>query len=147
MNTFSRKVKARREALMLNQHQLGELVGVSKRSIAAYETTDSKPRGNTSQKLASALQVTVDYLFSEVVVYPANCPEVPLRAEETYEWRGSLATKDMETLLEMNRAFFADRALDQESKDIIFEAVLKAYLNCKEESRITGVRRMNKYEK
>ena len=44
MKTFSEKIKEAREEFKLNQQQLGELVGVSKRSIAAYETTDTKPR-------------------------------------------------------------------------------------------------------
>ena len=39
MKTFSVKIKEAREELKLNQQQLGELVGVSKRSIAAILTT------------------------------------------------------------------------------------------------------------
>jgi len=138
MDTFSRKVKTQREALKLNQQQLGELVGVSKRSIAAYETTDSKPRGYTAQKLASALHVTVDYLFSSGVGYATPISEKTLYIEEPYHWCNSLTTQDIETLQEMNTAFFANRSIEQESKDIIFESVLKAYLSCKQEARIVS---------
>ena len=67
MKTFSEKIKEAREELKLNQQQLGELVGVSKRSIAAYETTDTKPRGNIARKLAAALQVSVDYLLNDEI--------------------------------------------------------------------------------
>ena len=70
MKTFSEKIKEAREELKLNQQQLSELVGVSKRSIAAYETTDTKPRGNIARKLAAALQVSVDYLLNDEITDP-----------------------------------------------------------------------------
>ena len=43
----------------------------------------------------------------------------------------------MDSLLEQNAALFAGGTLDQEAKDAFFEAVMKAYLTCKEEARKT----------
>ncbi len=137
MKTFSEKVKEAREELKLNQQQLGDLVGVSKRSIAAYETTDTKPRGNTARKLAAALQVSVDYLLNDKILDPKYGIEKAPYVEETRERLGSKAAKEMDALLEKNMALFAGGELDQEAKDDFFEAVMKAYLKCKDEAKKT----------
>lgn len=144
MKTFSEKVKEGREGLKLNQQQLGELVGVSKRSIAAYETTDAKPRGNTARKLAAALQVSVDYLLNDEITDPKYGMEKVSYVEEVRERLGRKAAKEMDALLEQNLALFAGGELDQEAKDAFFEAVMKAYLRCKEEARKTYGRKKNR---
>jgi len=137
MKTFSEKTKEAREALRLNQQQLGELVGVSKRSIAAYETTDTKPRGNVARKLAAALQVSVDYLLNDEITDPKYGIEKAPYIEEARDRLGNNAAKEMNGLLDQNLALFAGGELDQEAKDAFFEAVMKAYLKCKDEARKT----------
>ena len=137
MKSFSEKIREAREALKLNQQQLSDLVGVSKRSIAAYETTDTKPRGNMARKLASALQVSVDYLLNDDIIDPKHGIEKSPYVEETRERLGAKAAKEMDVLLEQNMALFAGGDLDQEAKDAFFEAVMKAYITCKEDARKT----------
>jgi len=137
MKSFSEKIREAREALKLNQQQLSDLVGVSKRSIASYETTDMKPRGNVARKLASALQVSVDYLLNDDITDPKHGIEKSLYVEETRERLGAKAAKEMDILLEQNMALFAGGELDQEAKDAFFEAVMKAYITCKEDARKT----------
>ena len=135
--TFSQKVKEAREVLHFNQQQLGDMVGVSKRSIAAYETTDTKPRGNIMNKLAGALKVSVDYLLNDESndsKYGIEKDPFIVEAKEKY---GSQAAKEMDNLLVQNTVLFADGSLNQEAKDSFFEAVMKAYLTCKEEARKT----------
>ena len=141
MKTFSEKINEAREGLKLNQQQLGEQVGVSKRSIAAYETTDTKPRGNIARKLAAALQVSVDYLLNDEISDPQYGIEKAPYVEEARERLGSKAAKEMDSLLEQNMALFAGGELDQEAKDAFFEAVMKAYLKCKDEARKTYSRK------
>ena len=41
----------------------------------------------------------------------------------------------MDELLSANTALFAGGELSQEQKDAFFEAVMKAYITCKEEAR------------
>ena len=137
MKTFSEKVKEAREGLKLNQQQLGNLVGVTKRSIAAYETTDTKPRGNTVRKLAAALNVSVDYLLNDEISDTQYGIEKEPYVEEARQRLGNKAAKEMDLLLEQNLALFAGGELDQEAKDAFFEAVMKAYLKCKDEARKT----------
>ena len=99
MKTFSEKTKEAREELKLNQQQLGELVGVSKRSIAAYETTDTKPRGNIARKLAAALQVSVDYLLNDeiniVVAAPRAFRRNGVRGKQRRDNRDRLAAVEL----------------------------------------------------
>ena len=137
MKTFSEKVKEAREGLKLNQQQLGDLVGITKRSIAAYETTDTKPRGNTVRKLAAALNVSVDYLLNDEISDTQYGIEKEPYVEEARLRLGNKAAKEMDLLLEQNLALFAGGELDQEAKDAFFEAVMKAYLKCKDEARKT----------
>jgi len=49
---------------------------------------------------------------------------------------GSKGVRDMEELLRDNAALFAGGELSQDQKDAFFEAVMKAYITCKEESKI-----------
>jgi transcriptional regulator with XRE-family HTH domain len=137
MMTFSEKVKMARDGLELNQQQLADLVGVSKRSVAAYETSGTKPRGNVVRKLAAALKVSVDYLLNDDITDPKQGIEKAPFVEAAREKFGSHAAKEMDSLLEQNAALFAGGTLDQEAKDAFFEAVMKAYLTCKEEARKT----------
>lgn len=137
MKTFSQKVKEAREGLKLNQQQLGDIVGVTKRSIAAYETTNTKPRGNTVRKLAAALNVSVDYLLNDGIIDTQYGIEKEPYVEEARQRLGNKAAKEMDLLLEQNLALFAGGELDQEAKDAFFEAVMKAYLKCKDEARKT----------
>ncbi|MDR1320110.1 MAG: helix-turn-helix domain-containing protein [Gracilibacteraceae bacterium] len=147
MKTFSDKVREARAALNLNQQQLGDKVGVSKRSVAAYETTGIKPRGNTSRKLAAALKVSLDYLLTDGIDDPRHGLEKEPYLDEAREKYGPRAVKELDLLLEQNKSLFAGGAFDQESKDAFFEAVMKAYLTCKDEARKTyGRKRMAQAE-
>lgn len=135
MKTFSDKIKAARRELKLNQQQLADLVGVSKRSIAAYESTDIKPRGAVMKRLAQALNVSVDYLLIDRQEEPDYSIGSSPYIEEARRRFGSRGAAEVEALLSQNAALFAGGALDQEAKDAFFEAVMKAYLTCKEEAR------------
>jgi hypothetical protein len=55
--------------------------------------------------------------------------------EQARELYGSSGVRDMDTLLRDNAALFAGGELSQDQKDAFFEAVMKAYLTCKEEAK------------
>lgn len=142
--TFSDKIKNARAELELNQQQLADLVGVSKRSIAAYETTDTKPRGDVVKKLSKALNVSVDYLLLDEVDDPHYGIGISPYVEAARERYGNRAASEMDALLQRNAALFAGGTIDQEAKDAFFEAIMKAYLTCKEEARKTYGRKDGK---
>lgn len=58
VTTFSRNLKALREAAGLTQAQLEEKAGISGGQVAKYETTDRRPKPGTIRALARALDVT-----------------------------------------------------------------------------------------
>lgn len=137
MKTFSEKLKEARKELGINQQQLADLVGISKRSIAAYESTGTRPRGDVVKRLSAALKVSADYLLIDEAEDPGYGVSSTPYIEEARRRYGSRAAQEMENLLRQNTALFAGGGLDQEAKDAFFEAVMKAYLTCKEEARRT----------
>ena len=62
MSRFSEKVKHARLELGLTQPELGAAVGVSLRTILAYEKGEKEPRAGTLLKLAKALKVSSRFL-------------------------------------------------------------------------------------
>lgn len=137
MAAFAEKLKQHREMLGLNQQQLADVVGVSKRMVAAYETDGSMPRRAVLEKLAAALKVSVDYLISDIVTDPLFGIEKAPYIAEARELYGTKGALEADRLLAQNMALFAGGSLDQKAKDQFFEAVMKAYLTCKEEAKRT----------
>lgn len=135
MKSFAEKVKDARTELGLSQPQLGAMVGVSVRSILAYEKGEKTPRQATLLKLAKALKVSVHFLTDDACDNPLEDIEKDGYIEEARTRYGAAGARDMAELLEANAALFAGGELSQDEKDAFFEAVMKAYLTCKEEAR------------
>lgn len=135
--TFSDKVKIARDKRGINQEQLAKLMGVSRRSVVAWETTGTMPRGWRIRKLAELLGVSEDYLENDEITDPQHGLDKKEYVEETRSRFGDRAAKEMDALLEKNVALFAGGEISQEAKDSYFEAVMKAYLACKEEAKKT----------
>lgn len=133
--TFSEKIRSSREMLEITQGELAELVGVSRRTIVAYEAGEATARKSTIAKLAKALKVSTKFLSDDNCDDPLADIEQDPYVEQARELYGSVGARDMEALLRDNAALFAGGELSQEQKDVFFEAVMKAYLTCKEEAR------------
>jgi len=67
---FAKKIKKERENLGITQEELAERAGLSKRSIVAYESQGVIARYKNIVKLASALQVAVEYLMNDDMQEP-----------------------------------------------------------------------------
>lgn len=135
--TFSDKIKVSRELCNLTQQQLADKVGVSKRTIASYESSGAIARSSTMRKLAMALNVSYDYLANEDVTDPTQGIEKISYIEEARSQYGDKAAREVDELLERNSALFAGGELSEEAKDAFFTAVTKAYLECKEQAKKT----------
>lgn len=61
-------------------------------------------------------------------------------ARDLYGYRGA---REAELLLERNKALFAGGSLSQEAKDAFFDAIMVAYVTCKEEAKKTYNRKKN----
>ena len=104
---FPEKLRDAREKAHISQTDLSTQVGVSRRSIFAYENGDSVPRKNILRKLAQALNVTVAYLTDD----DSNDPDQGRAREENInmvrERFGSKGAMEAAELLDRNSAFFA----------------------------------------
>jgi len=135
MKSFAEKVFDARTELGFSQTQLGEKVGVSLRSILAYEKGEKTPRPSTVLKLARELNVSVKFLTDDNCENPLEDIEKDGYIEEAREKYGSKGARDLDTLISENCALFAGGELSTEEKDVFFEALTKAYIACKEEAR------------
>lgn len=114
----------------LTQEGLAQLCGVTKRTVASYETDGRIPHAGTLSKLAEVLGVTVSYLKDD------SAGELVLNPEDIYIDRlrslyGVEMAAEVQGLLTRNAALFAGGKLDQEAKDQYFLALTNAYIACK----------------
>ena len=133
--TFSEKIRSSREMLEISQTELAELVGVSRRTIVAYEAGEANARKSTIAKLARVLKVSTKFLSDENCNDPLADIDQDPYVEQARELYGNVGARDMEALLRDNAALFDGGELSPEQKEVFFEAVMKAYLTCKEEAR------------
>lgn len=133
--TFSDKIKRAREIAGLTQDELATQVGVSRRTITAYECTNAVARRSTITRLAKALKVSVKYLLDDDCTDPLADIEKDAHVEEARRLYGASGARDVEALLNENAALFAGGELSQEEKDAFFEAVMRAYVACKDEAK------------
>ena len=61
-NTFGERLVEARKMRNLSQEQLGINVGIDKRLLSRYETNKTLPSIEVAKKLATALQVSLDFL-------------------------------------------------------------------------------------
>ena len=135
MKAFPEKIKEARCVLGLSQGELGELAGVSKRSIAAYEMGEKFPRDKTIYQLAKALHVSIRYLKDDECENPTEDIEKDIVIAEASEQYGMNAARDLERMLAENTALFAGGDLSQEEKDTYFNALMTAYVTCRETAK------------
>lgn len=132
--TFSDKIKRAREVAKLTQNELAQEVGVSQRTIASYESGGARARRSTIEKLARALKVSVKFLSDDTCTDPLADIEKDEYIDQARELYGAKGVRDMDALLADNAALFAGGELSQEQKDAFFQAVMTAYVTCKEEA-------------
>lgn len=135
MKTLSQKIIESRSSLGLSQKDLSDMVGVSSRSILAYEKNEKVPRQKTIYSLAKALKVSVKYLTDDQCTDPRAEIETDKLLENAQESIGTSGTRDLARMLEENEALFAGGDLTQAEKDIYFDALMTAYVNCKQRAK------------
>lgn len=132
---FADKVKDARSELRMTQPHLAELVGISSRSIVAYEKGEKKPRQSTMLRLAKTLKVSVKFLSDDNCTNPMEDIEKDGYIEDARERYGTDGARDIDALMAANAALFAGGDVSQEEKDAFFDAIMKAYITCKEEAK------------
>ncbi len=144
MKNFGKKVRERRYELGLSQAALAEMCGLSGRSVYGYEAGEKEPRRATVLRIAAALQVSDSYLTDDSVEgpYDETKEKYIQQAGQLYGRRGE---DDVRALLQDNIALFAGGEISQTEKDAFFEAVMRAYITCKDASA-AGFRRQGSDE-
>lgn len=76
---FSKNLKSVMDERNMNQTQLAGLTGISKSGISQYLAGKVVPKANVIQKLAEALETSVDFLMGENPVMDADSNGDPLK--------------------------------------------------------------------
>ncbi len=135
MERFSEKLRQARKAAKLTQSELAEAAGVTQRSLTNYERGIALPRQKVIRKLATALNVTVEYLINDQIDDPDSGRLREERVNEVRQRFGGQGAQEMTELMERSVALLAGGSIDQEAKDAFFDALMTAYITCKNEAR------------
>lgn len=133
--TFPEKIKWARSRKGLTQMELAERCELSNRMILAYERGEKRPRMGTLMRLAQELGVSCRFLTEEACDDPSEGLEEDGLREEADALYGASGVQDVDRLLRENAALFAGGELSQEQKDAFFDAVMTAYVTCREEAK------------
>lgn len=114
---FSERLKELREMAEMTQEQLAKKSGVQCRMIQRYEAGTSHPRYSAAEKLADALNVSVDKLMGK---------EEKSFAEYGEE-HGAKAQRDLIAQAQKFSALFAGGDIPDEDKDEAFKIIVQAY--------------------
>lgn len=123
--TFSERLKKIREQKGLTQEQLAQRSGLSRRMIQKYESGVARPRFDASEKIASALEISVSELLGENGTLVAQ-------AVEKY---GSRGAKQAEELMSEVTGLFAGGEMAEEDMDVMMRAITEAYWIAKEKNK------------
>lgn len=122
MMKFSERLRELREQAQMTQKQLAEKSGVQSRMIQRYEAGTSHPRISAVEKLAVALETSVDNLMGKTEQSFANFGEE----------NGSKAERDLVAQAEKFSALFAGGDIPMEDKDAAFRIIMQAYSHATE---------------
>ena len=138
MKPFSEKLKDRRGELNLSRAALASRAGIGERTIASYECGERRrPQQAQLYKLAKALEVSPEYLRNDEIDDPFYGIERMEYTEEVRKRYGAKEALNVEEMLKMNQALFAGGTISEEAKDDYFQALMQAYLDCKQAARET----------
>ena len=145
MIAFKDKVREQRGRLGLSQAQLAEKAGIAYRTVNSYESGERSPRAAQLYRLAKALEVSTEYLRDDNIEDPSYGLDRMDYVEEVRKAEGKKESLDLEEMLRQNQALFAGGIISEEAKDAYFQAIMKAYVECKEEARQTFGRKKSIY--
>jgi len=123
---FGEKVKDLRMQKKMTQEELAKAVGISHRTVFAYENGETYPRRReVYKKLADFFGVDVNYLLTED-------EEFITEASEKYGRRGAMQAQE---LLEQASAMFAGGELSEDDQLAFVHEIQQLYLDSKERAK------------
>ena len=133
--TFGEKVKEARLALNLSQTELAQVTGISERSLYTYEQLGTLPRKSNVRKLAEALHVSVSYLMDDEETDTQSNLDKDLFIASARESFGYKGAKEAQEVLGRVNSLFAGGELDDDAKDVFFQAVMAVYMDSKQNAK------------
>ena len=119
MTTFGDKIRKLRKEKKMTQQKLGDMVGVSHRTIRSWEVEGRYPKQSSLyQKLADAFQCQVSYLMNDNET-------VCLGNDEPSEYAGA---KQARQILEQVAALFASGTMTTGTNNSISRAIFSGSL-------------------
>lgn len=117
---FGEKLRILRKEKKINQEKLGELLGVTKRTVQNYEKSDMYPKKKEIYyKLAEIFDVNVNYFLTE--------------DEEAPQLKND---NDINELTKVICGLFAGGKLPESDMDAAMRAITEAYFAVKDENSI-----------
>ena len=133
--TLKEKMIKARASLGMTQKQFAERLDLSARTIMSYEQGEKKPSKTNYVRIAQKLGVSVKYLQDDNCINPDEELNVVNPTAEIEERERLDDNAKMHEIMNQCTAFFAGGHYTQEQKEQVFNAVMKAYVACLEESK------------
>ncbi|MDO4274580.1 MAG: helix-turn-helix transcriptional regulator [Eubacteriales bacterium] len=133
--TFGKKIKEARLAMNLSQTELAQITGISERSLYTYEQLGTLPRKSNIRKLSEALHISVSYLLNEEETDSQSHIDNDIFIMAARETFGSKGAKEAQDVLGRVNSLFTSGELDDDAKDVFFQAVMAVYMDSKKNAR------------
>ena len=133
--TIGEKLRNTRIDLNLSQAELAEKAGISERSIYNYEQTNTFPKRAILEKLADALNVTINCLLDVGESDMQRDIDLKPFYEMAKKDFGSKGEREAQEVVNKASALFAGGDLDDKAKEVFFQSLLEVYLESKAEAR------------
>lgn len=117
------------------------MTGISERSLYTYEQLGTLPRKSNIRKLAEALHISVSYLLDESETDSQSHIDQDMFILEAKENFGSKGAKEAQEVLGRVNSLFAGGELDEDAKDVFFQAIMSVYMDSKKTARESTLRR------
>ena len=133
--TFGEKVKAARLAMNLSQTELAQLTGISERSLYTDEQLGTLPRKSNIRKLADALHISVSYLLDDEETDTQSRIDEDMFLAEARKRFPTKGAKEAQEVLGRVSSLFAGGDLDEDAKDVFFQALTAVYMDSKKNAK------------
>lgn len=136
METTGEKILRLREEKEMKQKELADLVGITEASLSRYENNKRTPSGEIISKIATALEVSTDYLLG-LTDNTNLTPEVIIPQEYSDKYKVTSRDKNqyIEKMKKYNVAFFENENLDETDKKEMLDVMTEIFWNAKAQNK------------
>lgn len=115
----------------LSQTELAQLTGISERSLYTDEQLGTLPRKSNIRKLADALHISVSYLLDDEETDTQSRIDEDMFLAEARKRFPTKGAKEAQEVLGRVSSLFAGGDLDEDAKDVFFQALTAVYMDSK----------------